>query len=72
MTDAEKIESALKGSPQALTIDDICMAAVGRIDERGRNTVRVNLHRLDGRGVLVKHQQRYSLLSQLPGPAASR
>lgn len=64
MTDAEKIESALKGSSQALTIDDICIAAFGRLDGRGRNTVRVNLHRLDGRGVLVKHQQRYSLLSQ--------
>ena len=60
LTDAEKIEAALRGAAHPLTIDSICLAAFGRVDERGRNTVRVNLHRLDGRGILIKHQQRYS------------
>lgn len=62
MTDVEKIEAALRIATQPLTIDSICLAAFGCADERGRNTVRVNLHRLDGRGILVKHQQRYSLM----------
>ena len=70
MTDAEKIEAALRGAAQPLTIDSICLTAFGRVDERGRNTVRVNLHRLDGRGILIKHQQRYSLMpDQAPDPS---
>ena len=38
-----------------LTIDEICRAVFHRVDARARGTVRVNLHRLDRRGLLVKH-----------------
>jgi len=61
MTLADRIETALRKAREPLTIDAICKAALGRIDERGRNVVRVNLHRLDVRGLLVKYPQAYAI-----------
>ena len=61
MTLADRIETALRKAPEPLTIDAICKTALGRIDERGRNVVLVNLHRLDMRGLLVKYPQAYAI-----------
>lgn len=57
-----RIEKALTVASGPLTIDDICRLVFGRITERDRNLVRVVLHRLDSRGVLVKHAQTYEVL----------
>ena len=64
---ATKIEAAMLASDEPLTIDQICKAALGRVGARERALVRVNLHRLDQRGILTKHAARYSL-----NPASSR
>jgi hypothetical protein len=61
MTQIEQIEKALAEAPQPISIDDICKRVFGRVDERARNAVRVGLHRLDERGVLIKHAQTYAL-----------
>jgi len=61
MTNAEKIEQALSTAARPINIDQICRAAFGRVDERGRNNVRVVLHRLDHEGRIVKHAQSYAL-----------
>lgn len=58
---ADKIEAALRASPEPMTIDELCMSALGRVGSRERNLVRVNLHRLDERGVLTKHAARYAI-----------
>lgn len=58
---SEKVETAIARAPRPVSIDDICRTVFGRVDERGRNVVRVNLHRLDERGVLIKHAQTYEL-----------
>jgi hypothetical protein len=58
-----RIEKALTVASGPLTIDDICRIVFGRIAERDRNLVRVVLHRLDSRGMLVKHAQTYEVLS---------
>ncbi len=60
-SDAKKIEAALRESAEPLTIDEICKAALGRIGERERNLVRVNLHRLDERGVVQRYAARYGI-----------
>lgn len=61
MTNTEKIEQALATAARPVNIDQICRAAFGRIDDRGRNHVRVVLHRLDQAGKLVKHAQAYEM-----------
>lgn len=61
MSTAEQIEQTLATAKRPLTIDEICRLVFGRVQERGRNIVRVNLHRLDERGRLIKHQQTYEL-----------
>lgn len=60
-SDAGKVEAALVAATGAMTVDEICRAAWGRVGERERNLVRVTLHRMDERGVLVKHARRYEL-----------
>jgi predicted Zn-ribbon and HTH transcriptional regulator len=57
-----RIEKALTVASGPLTIDDICRLVFGQITERDRNLVRVVLHRLDGRGILVKHAQTYEVV----------
>lgn len=57
-----RIEKALAVASGPLTIDDICRIVFGRITNRDRNLVRVVLHRLDTRGILVKHAQTYEIL----------
>ena len=64
MTQAEKIHKALAEAPQPISIDEICKRAFGCVDERGRNSVRVNLHRLDVDGKLIKYAQAYALKQQ--------
>ena len=44
-----RIEKALTVASGPLTIDDICRLVFGTITARGRNLVRVVLHRLDAR-----------------------
>ena len=66
MTKASDIEQALATATRPINIDEICRAAFGRIDERGRNNVRVALHRLDQAGRLVKHAQTYELRKEEP------
>ncbi len=63
---ADRIEAALRASDEPMTIDDLCRAALGRIGARERNLVRVNLHRLDQRGLIAKHAARYSLRLTAP------
>ena len=58
---SDRIESALRKTPNPLTIDEICTIVFTRQTESERNIVRVNLHRLDSRGILVKHAQRYAI-----------
>jgi hypothetical protein len=55
------VESALRLAGKPLSIDEICLLAFERIDERDRNLVRVVLHRLDGRSELTKHAQTYEI-----------
>jgi|WetSurSiteA1Bulk_404760.scaffolds.fasta_scaffold61021_3 hypothetical protein len=61
-----RIEKALTVASGPLTIDDICRLVFGRISGRERNLVRVVLHRLDARGVLVKHAQTYEIKDRGP------
>ena len=61
MSQAEQIEQALAKAKRPVNIDEICRAAFGRVGERERNLVRVNLHRLDAAGKIVKHAQAYEL-----------
>jgi hypothetical protein len=65
-TAADQIESALRKTSNPLTIDEICRTVFNRESERERNIVRVNLHRLDSRGILVKYSQRYAIEDQKP------
>ncbi|WP_293365034.1 hypothetical protein [Phenylobacterium sp.] len=44
-----------------MTIDELCKVALGRVGARERNLVRVNLHRLDERGLLTKYAARYAI-----------
>lgn len=57
----EKIEAALALAKEPLSLDQICKAAFGRITEDYRSRVRVNLHRLDEAGRLVKYPRKYEL-----------
>lgn len=61
MTNAEKIEQALATAARPVNIDQICRAAFGHVDERGRNNVRVVLHRLDLAGKIIHHAKSYEL-----------
>lgn len=60
-TDAARIRAVLLEAARPLSIDEICAAAFPRSAPRKRNVVRVNLHRLDVRGLLVKHPQAYAI-----------
>jgi hypothetical protein len=60
-TKSEEVVEVLRRSEKPLSIDQICKAVFGRIGDRERGLVRVNLHRLDSRGVLTKHPQTYSI-----------
>ncbi len=59
--DSEKIEAALRNAGGPLTIDEICRAAWGRVGERERSSVRVNIHRLDARGLIEKSAAKYAI-----------
>jgi repressor of nif and glnA expression len=61
MTKSEEIVNILRRSEEPLSIDQICKAMYGRTGDRERSFVRVNLHRLDARGLLIKYPQTYSL-----------
>lgn len=58
---ASRIEAALRVRP--MTIDELCKEALGRVGTRERNLVRVNLHRLDERGLLTKRDAVYVIRS---------
>ena len=61
MPRSEEVVEVLRRSKEPLSIDQICKAVYGRTGDRERNVVRVNLHRLDSKGVLIKHPQTYAL-----------
>lgn len=70
-SDAQRIEAQLRASITPLTIDAIARAVFGRAaGERERGAIRVALHRLDARGVLVKHAMTYAI--KTPAPRAPR
>ena len=58
---SEAIEAALRAATGPMSILEICKSAFGRAGARERNLVLVNLHRLDARGILVKHPQTYEI-----------
>jgi hypothetical protein len=58
---AERIEAVLRSAAAPLSIDEICDAAFEQRGARERNIVRVTLHRLDARGLLLRHPRTYSL-----------
>lgn len=62
LSDAQRIEAQLRASSTPLTIDAIARAVFGRAaGEHERGAIRVVLHRLDARGVLVKNAMTYSI-----------
>ena len=61
MTKSEEIVEILRRSGEPLSIDQLCKAVFGRTGDRERSFMRVNLHRLDSKGLLIKYPQRYSL-----------
>jgi len=56
---ASDIENILREAECPLSVDEICSKLWKRIGNRERNLVRVNLHRLDERGLLTKHPMKY-------------
>lgn len=60
MTKSEEVADILRRSAEPLSIDQICKAVYGRTGDRERSFVRVNLHRLDAKGLLIKYPQTYS------------
>jgi len=61
MPRSEEVVEVLRRSKEPLSIDQLCKTIFGRTGDRERSFMRVNLHRLDAKGVLIKHPQRYSL-----------
>lgn len=60
---SQAIEEVLSKAKAPLSIEEICDLVWGRQGDRERGIVRVNLHRLDLRGVLEKHPMKYRLKS---------
>ena len=58
---SKELVDVLRRAEEPLSIDQLCSAIFGRTGDRERGLVRVNLHRLDAEGRLVKHPRRYSL-----------
>lgn len=56
---ASQIENILRDAESPLSVDEICAQIWKRIGNRERGIVRVNLHRLDERGLLVKLPMKY-------------
>lgn len=61
---ATQIQETLRASDVPLSIDEICLAIWKRVGTRERGLVRVNLHRLDAQGVLVKLPMKYRLKAE--------
>ncbi len=61
MKKSEEIIDILRQAKEPLSIDQLCKALFGRTGDRERSLVRVNLHRLDTEGKLIKHPRRYEL-----------
>jgi len=66
---AKRVEEALRAATHPLSVGAICDAiGTNRADHRDRGAVAVILHRLDMRGMLVKHPQTYALKPTEPKP----
>ena len=53
-------------SRRPLLLDEICLGATGKNEEKERNHVRVVLHRLSDAGVVTKHEARYTFKKRMP------
>jgi hypothetical protein len=56
---SEKIAAILDGADDYLTVDEICKAAFGRVGDRERGNVHLNLHRMGERGEIEKRAAGY-------------
>ena len=61
MSAAKRIERALHTAAGPLTVDELCKAALGKVGARERNVVRVNLVRLDDRGLIRKIAAKFEI-----------
>lgn len=67
---AKRAEATLRAATGPLSLEQLCDAVFDRRgDFRDRAAMQVILHRLDARGVLVRHPQTYSIRS--PGSPAA-
>ena len=61
---AKRTEAALRAATGPLSLEQLAAAVFGRRgDFRDRAALQVILHRLDARGLLVKHPRTYSIKS---------